>query len=159
IWVLSAVRRLIPAHAAVNHSGRHGLLLDLQGYFWVMEGGWEFFYSLLGGVGLAPALFRLQRGTPGSGALLAPGVQVGGVKPLFSGSAPMSPGWSQRSAASRMRRLSLLENCRRLAVATTSGSGRISPEGAFPSALGRLPKRPPAQLAVVIPSFLPLTFS
>ena len=33
IWVLSAVRRLIPAHAAVNHSGRHGLLLDLQGVF------------------------------------------------------------------------------------------------------------------------------
>jgi len=28
-----AVRRLIPAHAAVNHSGRHGLLLDLQGVF------------------------------------------------------------------------------------------------------------------------------
>jgi len=24
---------LIPAHAAVNHSGRHGLLLDLQGVF------------------------------------------------------------------------------------------------------------------------------
>ena len=33
IWVLLAVRRLIPAHAAVNHSGRHGLLLDLQGVF------------------------------------------------------------------------------------------------------------------------------
>jgi len=41
-----------------------------------------------------------------------------------------------------MRHLSLLENCRRLAVATTSGSGRIAPEGAFPSAPGASSKAP-----------------
>ena len=37
-----------------------------------------------GGVGLAPALLRLQSGTLGGGALLAPGVQVGGVNTLFA---------------------------------------------------------------------------
>jgi hypothetical protein len=38
-------------------------------------------------------------------------------------SASISSGSVQRFASARMRRFSLLENCRRLAVATTSGSG------------------------------------
>jgi hypothetical protein len=38
-------------------------------------------------------------------------------------SASISPGSVQRSTSARMRRFSLLENCRRLAVAATSASG------------------------------------
>ena len=45
-----------------------------------------------------------------------------------------------------MRRLSLPENCRRRAVATTSGSGR-APEGAFPAALRVFSNAPSGSVA------------
>src|SRR5271154_3496287 len=50
--------------------------------------------------------------------------------PSRRSSAPISPGWVQRSASPRMRRFSAPENRRRLAVADTSGSGGAALEDA-----------------------------
>ena len=55
--------------------------------------------------------------------------------PSRRNSAPISPFLLQRSAAARMRRLSLGENCRRFAVAATSGLGGGAIEAAYSVAL------------------------
>src|SRR5215469_16137589 len=58
---------------------------------------------------------------------------------LRRSSAPSSPGFVHASASARSCRFSLAENRRRLAVATTSGSGARPAAGAAPSLALRAP--------------------
>ena len=58
---------------------------------------------------------------------------------LRRSSAPSSPGFLHASASARICRFSLAENRRRLAVATTSGSGARPAAGAAPSLAVRAP--------------------
>src|SRR6266481_5265549 len=59
--------------------------------------------------------------------------------PSLRSNAPSSPGFLQWSAALRIRRFSALENCRRLAVAATSGSGAVEAADAAAAVALRAP--------------------
>src|SRR6266404_5452011 len=59
--------------------------------------------------------------------------------PSLRSNAPSSPGFLQWSAALRIRRFSALENCRRLAVAATSGSGTVEAADAAAAVALRAP--------------------
>src|SRR5215469_17351794 len=71
---------------------------------------------------------------------------------LRRSSAPSSPGFVHASASARSCRFSLAENRRRLAVATTSGSGARPAAGAAPSLALRAPcgAAPAAELTCVL---------
>ena len=76
-----------------------------------------------GGVGFAPALLRFKPRTFGRRARLPPRGQLRGVEALAAQQCPDLADFGTAVRGGQDATLSRLENCRRLAVAATSGFG------------------------------------